>query len=64
MTLLHALSKVVQRRELYEGFSVHDCEGFAPAHVNRFLRRLSATHVIEEVAGVVTAQDKRVAVTF
>jgi len=64
MALLHALGKVVQRRELHEGFSVHDCEGFAPAHVNRFLHRLSATHVIEKVEGVATAQDKRVAVTF
>lgn len=48
LALLHALGRTVQRRELQGGFSIFDCEGFAPAHLHRFLSRLCAARVIEK----------------
>lgn len=50
MALVHALGGVVHMRELRSGFSMRDCEGFAPAHLHRFLARLCTAGVIEKVA--------------
>lgn len=49
MAILDALSQIAFANELRDGFSASAIETFAPAHLNRFLGKLCATHVIEKV---------------
>lgn len=64
LAILHALSETVQRRELHNGFSVHDCIGFVPAHLNRFLGKLCASQIIEKGASPADSRNMGSAISY
>lgn len=64
MAILDALSQIVVADELRDGFSASAIVRFAPAHLNRFLGKLCATHVIEKVRFPAYVQNAAATTTY